>query len=102
MQFERLGYFCVDPDSTPGKPVWNRTVTLKDSWAKIEAKAQGKAKAPAPARPGEAEKPPKAKAEPAPAARRDRASTSLGKVDLRVGLVEVRPSWSRAPTSCCG
>jgi len=35
-QFERTGYFCADPDSTPGKPVFNRTVTLKDSWAKIE------------------------------------------------------------------
>jgi len=33
-QFERLGYFCVDPDSQPGKPVFNRTVTLKDAWAK--------------------------------------------------------------------
>ena len=37
-QFERLGYFCVDPDSKPGAPVFNRTVTLKDSWAKIEGK----------------------------------------------------------------
>jgi glutaminyl-tRNA synthetase len=35
-QFERLGYFCVDPDSAPGKPVFNRTVALKDTWAKIE------------------------------------------------------------------
>jgi len=35
-QFERLGYFCVDPDSKPGTPVFNRTVALKDSWAKIE------------------------------------------------------------------
>jgi glutaminyl-tRNA synthetase len=34
-QFERQGYFCVDPDSTPDLPVFNRTVTLKDSWAKI-------------------------------------------------------------------
>ena len=34
-QFERLGYFCVDPDSTPGGLVFNRTVTLKDTWAKI-------------------------------------------------------------------
>ncbi len=33
-QFTRLGYFCVDPDSVPGKPVFNRTVTLKDTWAK--------------------------------------------------------------------
>jgi glutaminyl-tRNA synthetase len=35
-QFERLGYFCADPDSIPGKPVFNRTVALKDTWAKIE------------------------------------------------------------------
>jgi glutaminyl-tRNA synthetase len=35
-QFERLGYFCVDPESTPGKPVFNRTVALKDTWAKVE------------------------------------------------------------------
>jgi len=34
-QFERLGYFCADPDSQPGRPVFNRTVTLKDSWAKV-------------------------------------------------------------------
>ena len=40
-QFERLGYFCVDPDSKPGKPVFNRTVALKDTWAKVEKK-QGK------------------------------------------------------------
>jgi len=38
-QFERLGYFCVDHDSAPGKPVFNRTVALKDTWAKIEKKA---------------------------------------------------------------
>jgi glutaminyl-tRNA synthetase len=37
-QFERLGYFCVDPDSQAGKPVFNRTVTLKDTWAKIAQK----------------------------------------------------------------
>jgi glutaminyl-tRNA synthetase len=36
-QFERLGYFCVDPDRTPEKLVFNRTVTLKDSWAKAKA-----------------------------------------------------------------
>jgi glutaminyl-tRNA synthetase len=35
-QFERLGYFCVDTDSAPGKLVFNRTVTLRDTWAKIE------------------------------------------------------------------
>ncbi len=34
-QFERLGYFCVDPDSKPGALVFNRTVTLRDAWAKI-------------------------------------------------------------------
>jgi glutaminyl-tRNA synthetase len=38
-QFERVGYFCLDPDSTAGKLVFNRTLPLKDSWAKIEKKA---------------------------------------------------------------
>ena len=37
-QFERLGYFCVDPDSRPGSLVFNRTVALKDTWAKVEKK----------------------------------------------------------------
>jgi len=37
-QFERLGYFCADHDTTPEKPVFNRTVTLKDTWAKIQKK----------------------------------------------------------------
>ncbi|HWY67309.1 MAG TPA: glutamine--tRNA ligase/YqeY domain fusion protein [Terriglobales bacterium] len=38
-QFERLGYFCVDPDSKPGAPVFNRTVALKDTWAKVEKRS---------------------------------------------------------------
>jgi glutaminyl-tRNA synthetase len=42
VQFERLGYFCVDPDSTPDAPVLNRTITLKDTWARIE-KSRGPA-----------------------------------------------------------
>jgi glutaminyl-tRNA synthetase len=37
-QFERMGYFCVAPDSSDKKPVFNRTVTLRDTWAKIEKK----------------------------------------------------------------
>ena len=37
-QFERIGYFCADKDSTPDKMVFNRTVTLKDSWAKLASK----------------------------------------------------------------
>jgi len=37
-QFERLGYFCVDPDSSAGKIVFNRTVTLRDEWAKLQKK----------------------------------------------------------------
>jgi glutaminyl-tRNA synthetase len=44
-QFERLGYFCVDPDSKPGHLVFNRTVALKDSWAKVEKKNEKKARA---------------------------------------------------------
>jgi len=41
-QFLRLGYFCVDPDTTKAKPVFNRTVTLRDTWAKIAKKLQQK------------------------------------------------------------
>ena len=40
-QFERLGYFCVDPDSAAGALVLNRTVTLRDTWAKIAKKSKG-------------------------------------------------------------
>jgi glutaminyl-tRNA synthetase len=40
-QFERLGYFCVDPDSSKGKLIFNRTATLRDPWAKIQ-KSQNK------------------------------------------------------------
>ncbi|HMZ08424.1 MAG TPA: glutamine--tRNA ligase/YqeY domain fusion protein [Anaerolineales bacterium] len=39
-QFERLGYFCVDKESTPEKPVFNLTVNLKDTWAKMEKKGK--------------------------------------------------------------
>ena len=39
-QFERLGYFCADPDSAPETPVFNRTVALRDTWAKIEKKSK--------------------------------------------------------------
>ena len=38
VQFERNGYYCVDPDSKPGAPVFNRTVTLKDSWGNKQGK----------------------------------------------------------------
>ncbi len=41
-QFERLGYFCADLDSKPGRPVFNRTVALKDTWAKVEKKQSSK------------------------------------------------------------
>jgi glutaminyl-tRNA synthetase len=40
VQFERLGYFCPDPDSRPGALVFNRTLTLKDAWAKLQAQGR--------------------------------------------------------------
>ena len=40
VQFERLGYFSRDPDSTSAQPVFNRTLTLKDSWAKVQAQGR--------------------------------------------------------------
>ncbi len=39
IQFERLGYFCLDPDSAPTRLVFNRTLTLKDTWAKLQARS---------------------------------------------------------------
>ena len=39
-QFERLGYFCTDPDTQDGRLVFNRTVELRDTWAKIQQKEQ--------------------------------------------------------------
>jgi glutaminyl-tRNA synthetase len=41
VQFERVGYFCADPDSKPGALVFNRTVSLKDTWARIAQKNNG-------------------------------------------------------------
>jgi glutaminyl-tRNA synthetase len=92
-QFERLGYFCADPlDSQEGALVFNRTVTLRDTWAKIE-KAQAKetpvAEAPAQAKPAYPGK-------GAPAAGRPEQLEPIGKeigidefskIDLRVGMV---------------
>jgi len=40
IQFERVGYFCVDPDSTPERPVFNRTVGLRDTWARLQKQQQ--------------------------------------------------------------
>jgi glutaminyl-tRNA synthetase len=40
VQFERLGYFCQDPDSAPGALVFNRTLTLRDTWAKLQARGR--------------------------------------------------------------
>ncbi|HSG89773.1 MAG TPA: glutamate--tRNA ligase family protein, partial [Pseudomonadales bacterium] len=39
VQFERQGYFCLDPDATPGRPVFNRTVGLRDTWAKVKGRS---------------------------------------------------------------
>jgi glutaminyl-tRNA synthetase len=41
VQFERLGYFCPDPEGSPERPVFNRTVTLRDAWVKLQAKGGG-------------------------------------------------------------
>jgi glutaminyl-tRNA synthetase len=86
-QFERVGYFCVDPDSKPGKPIFNRTVGLRDSWARIEAKGEKK---PAPKSPKSSPaaatlKPPPAKAPAAPPS--EIGIEEFQKVDLRVGIV---------------
>lgn len=43
LQFERIGYFCADHDTTPERPVFNRTVTLRDEWARIQKRESGRA-----------------------------------------------------------
>jgi methionine--tRNA ligase beta chain len=87
-QFERLGYFCVDPDSAVGKPVFNRTVTLKDTWAKIEAKSTSGKEA-RPAKAPTAQKAPVATTA-APTAVQPAGEITIDdftRVDLRVGVV---------------
>jgi glutaminyl-tRNA synthetase len=93
VQLERLGYFCADSrDHRADQPVFNRTVTLKDSWAKIERKADAARTPSAPARPDA----PAAAVRPsgAPVARADLPPgkpeiviDEFAKTDLRVGLV---------------
>jgi glutaminyl-tRNA synthetase len=91
VQFERVGYFCLDPDSTPDKPIWNRTVGLKDSWAKIESKGGKKAgPSPAPRQAGKGDKKSPAPSTAAPVPSPGAAEITiddLGKIDLRVGVV---------------
>jgi methionine--tRNA ligase beta chain len=89
-QFERVGYFCADRDSTPAKRVWNRTVGLKDTWAKLEARGQGKATVKAPKAEGKtaAKATPGAAPAPSPAAPPSEIGIDdLGRIDLRVGIV---------------
>jgi glutaminyl-tRNA synthetase len=66
VQFERVGFFYVDPDTRPGAPVFNRTVALKDSWARATAKTSGSPRsgAGAPAAPGEAKVKPRGSTTP--------------------------------------
>ena len=52
VQFERLGYFCLDPDSAPGALVFNRTLTLKDTWAKVQGQDRQGVARPGAAAPG--------------------------------------------------
>jgi glutaminyl-tRNA synthetase len=87
-QFERLGFFCADPvDSRPGAPVFNRTVALKDSWAKITKGAATAAEAPAKSKP--APKPaaattPRAEAALSPEAQRLRDAHGVSADEARI------------------
>jgi glutaminyl-tRNA synthetase len=82
-QFERLGYFCVDPvEHGKGRRVFNRTVTLKDEWAKIQKAEKGEA--PKPREPKAAQR---ATPEAASPLRPEITIDDFSKLDLRVGLV---------------
>jgi glutaminyl-tRNA synthetase len=93
VQFERLAYFCVDADSHPGRPVFNRTVTLRDTWAKIEAKLEKPKPAPkAETKPKESKPNQRAAASAATKAKAVEPAAEVAiedfqKLDLRVGIV---------------
>jgi glutaminyl-tRNA synthetase len=91
VQFERLGYFHADPDSTDGRPVWNRVVPLKDSWAKAAKKADA-AKANAPRK--------AAKPEQAKDTERDAAKSPKGgkaKAELSPEALSLRDAHGISP-----
>lgn len=75
-QFERIGYFCVDKSSAPGKLVFNRTVTLKDTWAKLEKK-----------QPKQPEKKPEKVEKKVESAPGEIGIEEFSKCDLRVAIV---------------
>ena len=101
VQFERVGYFCLDPDSKPGKPIWNRTVGAQGQLGEDrERRAARQGEAPSPqARPARGSRR-RRRREPRRRRRPEIAIDDLGKVDLRVGLVQVGGARRRAPTSC--
>ena len=90
-QFERVGYFSVDKDSREGALVFNRTVTLKDTWAKIEAKSKAPPAAKTEKDSGKkvdkVAKPVDKKPAEKPAAAAEIAIEDFAKLDLRVGIV---------------
>ena len=89
-QFERLGYFCVDPDSTAGAPVFNRIVTLRDSWLKIVRRSDGSGEPRrsrgAQAAPKNAAKVPAERRAPAPAELTAAQHSRMGHYRDRLGL----------------
>ncbi len=91
MQFERLGYFCVDPDSRAGQPVFNRTVTLRDTWARIQRSQQRDAKPPKAKKdktPVQAETPSAPVREGLEPIKDEITIDDFAKLDLRVALVK--------------
>jgi glutaminyl-tRNA synthetase len=92
VQFERIGYFCVDRESAPDKLVWNRTVTLKDTWAKIEAKATSQ-------KPENRQtEPKKAQSQPVENVKAPAEITidEFARLDLRVGIVRAAETVAEA------
>ncbi len=88
-QFERLGFFIADQDSKPGTPVFNRTVSLKDSWSKQTAKpAQGAARAERAKEADRPEAPPRAASELSPEAAALQGAHNLSADEARVLAAE--------------
>jgi glutaminyl-tRNA synthetase len=96
LQFERMGYFCVDPDSSENKLVFNRTVTLKDTWARIEAKGiASREQVPAAVVQHAPPPPTAATSTPAPTAA-EITIDAFASADLRVGIVRTAQTLAGA------
>ena len=99
VQLERVGYFAVDPDSTPGQPIFNRTLTLKDAWKRLQQRQEAPAPAPAPAPAAEPKKKQSKKALDLDAARAEKGAALAARFDRLMAAHGLSPDDAHLLTS---